>query len=61
MIEIGQRYDDDEYEGEPEPLCTWCAGDGMMENDDPLWYGHDHDVPCSACGGTGLRKHQTVF
>lgn len=34
----------------------------FMENDDPLWYGFDVDyVPCTACNGTGLRNHQTVF
>lgn len=54
-------YDDaNELDDEHLP-CTWCAGDGTMENDDPLWYGHDRDVSCSACGGTGLRKHQTIF
>jgi hypothetical protein len=33
----------------------------MQDNDDPLWYGGAVEVPCEACGGTGLRKHQTVF
>lgn len=36
-------------------------GDGWMENDDPVFYGHNRDIPCSACGGTGERDHQTVF
>lgn len=47
---------DDEWD------CTWCGGEGYMDNDDPLWYGFDVDyVTCSACRGTGLRKHQTIF
>jgi DnaJ-class molecular chaperone len=51
---------DDYYDDELD--CTWCCGEGFMENDDPLWYGFDVDyVPCTACNGTGLRKHQTVF
>jgi len=36
--------------------CTWCGGEGWQESDDPLWDGTD-EVPCSACGGTGLRRH----
>lgn len=45
-----------------EDLCTWCGGDGEQENDDPLWHGFDVDfIPCECCGGTGLRKFQTVF
>jgi len=49
-------YDDDELE------CTWCGGDGMQENDDPLWHGFDvAEIPCECCSGTGLRKHQTIF
>lgn len=50
---------DDEYEEDWE--CTFCGGDGSMENDDPVFYGHNRDVPCSACGGTGKREHQTIF
>jgi DnaJ-class molecular chaperone len=42
--------------------CTWCGGEGEEENDDPFWYGFDVEfIPCGACNGTGLRKHQTVF
>ena len=53
---------DDDEEFDPEWSCTWCGGDGWMENDDPLWHGFDKDeIPCSACNGTGLRKHQTIF
>lgn len=50
------EYDDDEW------ACTHCGGDGMQENDDPLWHGFDKaEIPCECCAGTGLRKHQTVF
>lgn len=50
------------YLDEDELECTWCAGTGMQENDDPLWYGFDRDeIPCECCNGTGLRKHQTIF
>lgn len=43
--------------------CTFCGGDGYAEVDDPLWDDCDEYGwgDCSACGGTGLRKHQTVF
>lgn len=55
--------DEEDFEYYDEELaCTWCCGDGFQENDDPLWHGFDVDfVPCECCGGTGLRKHQTVF
>jgi DnaJ-class molecular chaperone len=49
-------FDDDQ-----EP-CSWCGGEGVQENDDPLWWGFDRDwIPCECCGGTGLRSHQTIF
>jgi DnaJ-class molecular chaperone len=55
--EIFDEYDDDGDLG-----CTWCGGDGDMENDDPLWHGFDKShIPCTACSGTGKRKYQTVF
>lgn len=43
--------------------CTFCGGDGYTEVDDPLWDDCDEFGigECSACSGTGLRKHQTVF
>lgn len=42
--------------------CTWCGGEGIQDNDDPLWHGFDKDwIPCECCAGTGLRKHQTIF
>lgn len=58
--EIEEADDDwlDEFGDELD--CTWCGGDGWQENDDPLWYDGDI-IPCQACDGTGLRKHQTVF
>lgn len=54
-----QEFDDPDEEW----ACTFCGGDGVGEVDDPMWddcdeYGFGD---CSACGGTGLRKHQTVF
>lgn len=52
---------DEEPEYDEEWACTWCGGDGTMENDDPVFYGHNRDIKCSACGGTGLREYQTVF
>jgi DnaJ-class molecular chaperone len=57
------RPDDDwDNYADPDDLdCTFCGGDGLQENDDPLWYGSAHEVPCVACNGTGLRKHQTIF
>jgi len=53
--------EEDDY-GE-EWYCTWCGGDGTTDDLDPLeddcdMYGYGR---CTACNGTGLRKHQTVF
>ena len=53
--------DEDDIEDDENWACTFCGGDGTMENDDPVFYGHNRDVSCSACGGTGERKHQTIF
>lgn len=54
---------DDEYEYETEWECTWCGGEGYAEVNDPI--NDDCDEfgygPCGPCGGTGLRKHQTIF
>jgi hypothetical protein len=53
--------DDDELD------CTWCAGDGAMDQcDDPLGCPGPHDkwgggCPCRACAGSGLRSKQMVF
>jgi len=57
-------YDDYDFEDEydDELDCSWCGGEGVQDNDDPLWYGFDCDwIPCRCCGGTGQRKHQTIF
>lgn len=57
-----EQDDFDDFDYDDELDCTWCGGEGVEENDDPLWYGFDVAfIPCGACGGTGLRKHQTVF
>lgn len=53
--------DDDEFDDQW--CCTHCGGEGWCEVDDPLWdecdeFGYGE---CSACSGTGERKHQTVF
>lgn len=52
-----------EDEQDEEWACTFCGGDGFSEVDDPLIDDCDEwgIGDCSACGGTGLRKHQTVF
>lgn len=61
---IREKYEDDaaEFDDRDDLECTWCGGSCFQENDDPLWHGFDvAEIPCEACGGTGLRKHQTVF
>jgi hypothetical protein len=58
---IEPEDDEDQEYGDPDELpCTWCGGECIEENPDPLWYDGDY-IQCTACGGTGLRKHQTVF
>lgn len=61
LREIEIEEDDEYYDDSDELACTWCGGDGMQENDDPLWHGDVYEIPCECCSGTGLRKHQTVF
>lgn len=60
LIERFEDLDDDP-ENDDEWFCTYCGGDGVMDNDDPVFYGHDDPLPCSACDGTGLRERQTIF
>lgn len=52
---------DDDYGDEW--ACTWCDGEGFDEVDDPMLDDCDEFGwgKCSACNGTGLRKHQTIF
>lgn len=51
----------EDYLGEDD-YCSWCGGDGWVENDDPLWHGFDEDViTCPACHGSGLLRDQTLF
>lgn len=51
---------DDHPEWPDDNDCTYCGGEGWQESDDPLWDGAD-EVPCRACGGSGERRHQSVF
>lgn len=56
-----QEPDDEGFEGD----CTHCCGEGLVECYDPLQCtsapaGHDL-CPCSACGGSGLAKDQTIW
>jgi hypothetical protein len=38
--------------------CSWCGGDGEVENDDPLVYAGDY-IPCRCCNGRG--HSQTIW
>lgn len=40
--------------------CSWCGGEGWQDSNDQLW-DDDDTVPCSACAGTGMRRHQSIF
>lgn len=55
---FGDEDWDDDYD--PEWECTWCGGEAFVEGDDPGW-DLGEIVPCSACRGTGFRKHQVLF
>lgn len=58
QVEIDDWDDpDDEWD------CTRCGGEGYAEVDDPFWDECDEFGwgPCTACGGTGERRYQTVF
>lgn len=64
-VDDGFEVEGDEMDCD-EQFCTWCGGDGTQETDDPLWDGVDEHgnpaiIKCVACGGSGLRKHQTIF
>lgn len=52
-------WDEDELD------CTWCAGTGEGECDDPIGclerHAYDEPCTCGPCNGTGLRSQQTVF
>ena len=54
---------DGEDEYDEEWACTWCGGEGIADDLDPLE--NDCDMygvgRCPCCNGTGLRKHQTIF
>lgn len=64
-VTIQPEEDCGDIDGEPDDewYCTWCMGDCRTEPDYPIGdlVGGDGLTWCSACGGTGLRKHQTVF
>lgn len=34
----------DELDDFDEECCSWCGGEGLQENDDPLWYGDRKSV-----------------
>ena len=55
---------DDDYDGDIEPDCLICAGEGFLSGadmGDPLWYDDHKSYRCYSCGGTGLRKDMTVW
>lgn len=57
----GAEGKDDESDlcDEDEMCCLVCGGEGF-EYPDPLWYGFDVEIiPCTSCGGSGLRKDMT--
>lgn len=55
------EIEEDEDCWDPDELeCTMCGGEGIEENDDPLWYPGDW-ITCRACGGSGKRSDQTLF
>jgi hypothetical protein len=58
---------DDYFDGESEPSCCTCGGEGFIEYNDggPEVWGEDcpseenHLVTCPNCRGTGLLKDCT--
>ena len=61
MSEHDKNWDEDYWDGEIEPPCLICGGDGFQESNeiDPLWYGFNELIPCTSCGGSGLAKDMT--
>jgi hypothetical protein len=61
-IPMGDGYDDYDEDG---LNCSWCGGDAWEECDDWIqctYRGCDGEMhPCSACGGTGDGRKQTVW
>jgi hypothetical protein len=63
---VHEDYED--YDPSIDPDCTLCGGDGYTECHDPIQccrrhFGTDWDqfCECSACGGSGLAKDQTLW
>lgn len=51
-----------DYDGyDPDLECTWCCGDGLVENDDPIQRGPSEYLPCPSCHGSGKRKDMTLW
>ena len=57
---IGLPDGDDYYDDIDSLDCTYCGGDGDVENDDPLWYDGDYRT-CPSCNGSGKRKDMTLW
>lgn len=54
----------EEIDGDEEPLCHTCGGDGYLEANENYndWVNYgDELVPCSNCRGTGLLKFCSTF
>lgn len=52
---------DYDYADPDELTCSWCCGDGLVENDDPIQRGPDEFLKCPSCGGSGKRKDMTLW
>lgn len=60
LDEDSDYYDDDEHD------CRDCHGDGWLFGEDIIgydafWHIPDKAYTCLNCGGSGLRRDQTVF
>ncbi len=53
--------DPEDYYDDAENECLVCGGEGMVETNDPLWDGFGAVIPCSSCGGSGLKKDMTWY